>query len=173
MNYLFSKHYHPNKQNLYQQVFNLTASMTESYPNYYDWFQKTFLTGLQQGKNAYFLAMEGSELAGCCLIKNAKDEKKICTLFVHPAYRRQGIGRSLMDRAMAHLGSDVEISLSSKHLASMTRLLCDFGFYLSHMEYGLYAPDQTEYFCYTNPQKITHNSGLKINTKDFIQLTHQ
>ena len=52
-----------------------------------------------------YIAQDGdSTLAGCVLIKNTEEEKKICTLFVNPKFRRQALGKQLMEQTLKELG---------------------------------------------------------------------
>lgn len=100
----------------------------------------------------YIIAQDDDgTLAGCVLIKNTEEEKKICTLFVNPKFRRQGLGKQLMEQTLKELGEHPLITVSSRNLSQLLPLLKQYGFHLSAIKKGVYNSEDTEY--YFNDQK--------------------
>ncbi|RUT25008.1 ribosomal-protein-alanine N-acetyltransferase [Asaia sp. W19] len=50
-----------------------------------------------------WLSLDGDQPRGLILVRQAGDEAEILTLGVHPACRRQGLARALLDHAVAFL----------------------------------------------------------------------
>ena len=137
---------------LYEQILNLIKPLNDTYPGHTQWFMEKFIPGLQKKERMYIIAQDDDNtLAGCVLIKNTDEEKKICTLFINPKFRRQGLGKKLMERALKELGEHPLITVSSRNLSQLSSLLKQYGFRLSAAKKGVYNSEDTEY--YFNDQK--------------------
>ena len=137
----------PQHSKLYNDILALTQPIRQFYPNYEDWFKNTFISGLKRKKRLYILAQtETGILAGCILIKNTADEKKICTLFVKPEFRKQGIATALIRETIQLLGEYPLITVSQENMKQVFPLLTRLGFRLSTTRQDLYRPGSTEYF---------------------------
>ena len=55
--------------------------------------------------NAFFLAYESEQLAGCVGVKLCEQDAEIARLYVRPSHRGQGIADQLMERAEVHARS--------------------------------------------------------------------
>ena len=138
--------FNPLHQQLYRDIFQLTRPVQESYPNYQDWYQNTFLGGLKKGERIILMAEEKGQLLGCALLKNTSTEKKLCTLFVRPDLRGQGIGSLLLKKTIEVLGQKPLTSVSEKNRKAVSSLFTRFGFHLSAQKKGKYLPQNTEYY---------------------------
>ena len=136
----------PSHQPLYQGIFDLTKSLQQTYPDYQNWYEKTFLAGLKKGERGIIVAMDDKKIVGCALIKNTRLEKKLCTLFVRPNDRRQGIGEQLLKAAIQKLGQNPLVSVSQKNKHFVDTLFRKFNFQLTAMKKGVYQPESMEYF---------------------------
>jgi ribosomal protein S18 acetylase RimI-like enzyme len=58
-----------------------------------------------------YVARDGSEIVGYVAVQKTEDENKIRAIYVLAPYQGQGIGRSLMEKALEFMGSDKRISL--------------------------------------------------------------
>lgn len=95
----------------------------------------------------YIVALDDQNiLAGCIFAKNTPDEKKICTLFVNPLFKRQGIGKKLLETAIKELGELPLITVSSRNISQLKPLLDHFGFHLSATKKGIYGQNDTEFY---------------------------
>ena len=138
--------FNPKHQRLYQNILKLTQPIQESYPNYQKWYENTFLEGLKKGERIILMAEEKGTLLACALLKKTRLEKKLCTLFVYPDFRGQGIGSLLLKRTIAVLGQKPLASVSEKNMKGVFSLFNRFGFHLSSKKKGKYSPQNTEYY---------------------------
>jgi GNAT superfamily N-acetyltransferase len=144
--------FHKEHKKLYEDILSLTYSINETYPKYSTWFKEKFLTGLKNKERIYIVAQnENGQLVGCVLLKNTAQEKKICALFVHPDYRKKGIGGKLIEQTLSELGEHPLITVSDRNIVQLAPLLRRKGFHLSAVKKGAYRPEDTEY--YFNDQK--------------------
>lgn len=87
-------------------ILKRLLDLQASYPNFYEWFYHKVLKDLnyrRNGRNILFAISKVEEneqiltrLTGIAILKNEKEEKKICTFRVFPEYQKQGIGKKLM-----------------------------------------------------------------------------
>ena len=139
--------FHEEHKKLYNDILSLTYSINDTYPQHSTWFKEKFLTGLKNKERIYIVAQdEEGKLAGCVLIKKTEEEKKICTLFVHPDYRKQGLGGKLMEQTLSELGEHPLITVSDRNIAQLAPLLRKKVFHLSAVKKGAYRPEDTEYY---------------------------
>ena len=139
--------FNPDHAALYDQILNLIKPINDTYPEHTKWFMEKFIPGLQKKERMYIIAQdEDNTLAGCVLIKNTEEEKKICTLFVNPKFRRQGLGKQLMEQTLKELGEHPLITVSIRNLSQLSRLLEQCGFHLSATKKGVYNSEDTKYY---------------------------
>ena len=149
----------PEHQKLYQDILKLTLSVQESYPNYQKWYKNTFLEGLKKGERIILMIENNGKLLGCALLKKTTIERKLCTLFVRPDYRKQGIGSRLLERTTEILGQKPLASVSEKNMKGVFSLFNHFGFHLSGKKKGKYLPQNTEYY-FNDERAETIQKGL-------------
>ena len=136
----------PAHQKLYQDILRMTLSIQESYPNYQSWYKNTFLEGLKKEERKILFAVEKGEVVGCALLKKTPREKKLCTLFVRPENRHQGVGQALLVQTIKELGQNPLVSVSAKNMPGVHPLFQRFGFHISAKKQGVYLPDTMEYY---------------------------
>ncbi len=147
--------YHPEHTKLYEDILSLTMPIKDTYSGYTDWYKNVFLPGLKKGERMYIVAQDENEnLAGCVLIKNTKYEKKICTLFVNPLFRKQGLATQLMKISLTELGEHPLITVSSRNIFQLKPLLDKMGFHLSDKRKGAYGTEDMEF--YFNDKKFDY-----------------
>lgn len=107
-------------KNLADSIYNITDFIRDYYPNHRNWFIKKQLPGVINGNERDILFVRDPEnldnIIGMTCIKNTKEEKKLCTLFVSPEFRGKGIGSSLMEEALRLLGTDRPLVTFPNHL---------------------------------------------------------
>ena len=152
--------FHPEHQPLYKEILMLMRSLNSTYPESEKWFTEKFLSGLKKKERTYIVAWDRQKsLAGYALIKNTPTEKKICTIFVKPPFRKQGIGKQLIQKALTELGEHPLITVSGKTLPLLQPLLQQSGFHLSAVKKGVYRPEDTEYY-FNDQQADSIKNGL-------------
>lgn len=131
---------------LYQNIFYLTKSLVQIYPDYEKWYHQTFLSGLQKGERGIVVAEEKGKLMGLALFKDTPTEKKLCTLFVPEVYRQRGIGTKILKTLVKELKQNPLTSVSEEHLPQVLPLFNKMKFRVSACKKGVYMPQSREYY---------------------------
>ncbi len=86
------------------KIYNLTEFIGDDYLKYQEWFFNKQLpeTLNSSTRNILFVQDNSKIIAVSCLKKDSK-ERKICTLYVTPSYRKKGIGSMMLIKAMEWL----------------------------------------------------------------------
>ena len=162
MQVLIYSGYYPEHQRLYHDIFEMTRSLGNSYPNYQNWYHRTFLEDLKKGNRLYAVAAHHQTVAGCCLMKNTPHEKKICTFFVAPQYRRQGIGTDLLRAALKELGPHPFLTVPLSKVDVFTPFLGRFGFQMKPLpQKGQGTPPEVLFYR-PSPQPV-QKARLKLS----------
>ena len=163
--------YNPEHIQLYGQILDLIRPINDIYPEYTAWFKEKFIPGLKKKERMYIIAQdENNALAGCVLIKKTAEEKKICTFFVCPNYRHNGLGKKLMQQALSELGEHPLITVSGRNLPQMAHLLKECGFHLSATKRGAYNPTDTEYYFNDKKADAVKNTLIPVLIQRMKQL---
>lgn len=129
--------------------------VSKSYPNFDNWFNFTFLHGIEIGTRHIIMAHKGDSIIGISLLKNDLLEKKICTFYIDPSFRGKNIGNSLMDLSIRSLGyNNIIVTVSEDRNFELYPLLTNKKFYLKESINGLYDPDKTELIYRRNEWKL-------------------
>lgn len=161
--YKVSDGYVEQHEGLYRQLSFLTNEISNSYPGHYEWLITTFQNGLMVGERGAVLAYDNTRpqhikdvpisaqntfwLSGCSLVKNTKEEKKICCLFVDPSYRHQGIASNLIQQSFGLLKTDKPLmTVAENNLPQLLPLIKRFGFELTSVKDSVYKPGVKEYY---------------------------
>lgn len=118
-----------------------------NYPNFEDWFGKIFVEALREDtRRDIVLAVEGTQIAGVLILKDMDGEKKICTLVVLPAFRKQGIGNEFFEIAFEYLGTrKPPFSVSQDVVPSMAGFIRKFKFKLTNIDQA-YNKTKAEFY---------------------------
>ena len=112
-------------------IYSMSNHLNESYPNYANWFYEKQVKGLNNNRNILFVKNDNNDILGFCCIKSDAIEKKICTLFVHPDYRKLGISYVLLDSALEHLETLTPlITFSEEKISMFSRIIKHYNWYL-------------------------------------------
>lgn len=102
-----------------------------------------------------------NRFAGAMILKKTRDEKKICTLYVHGNFRRRGIGTAFMDIAREKLDDQYPvITISELREAEFAPFLQQFGFKLYDRYNGYYRSGVSE---------LSYNGPIEPIRVNFIQ----
>lgn len=115
------------------------------YPDFKVWLSYVFIEiGVSR---IILLCTDGDKISGLSIVKNSPTEKKICTFYVSPHYRRQGIGTKLLLESYKILGTKTPgITVSEKQLSVYEPFLLKNGAKLTGSVMSLYHPGVREYF---------------------------
>ena len=163
--------FNPEHTQLYEQILLLTQSIDIDYPEYVNWFRTKFISGLKKKERLYIIAQdENQTLVGCALLKNTPQEKKICTLFVDPRFRKKGLGKQLLQQSIKQLGEYPLITVSNRNLPQLSHLLEHCGFHLSAIKKNVYNPNDVEYYFNDQKADIIKDKFIPVLLKRMNQL---
>ena len=155
--------YNPKHRRLYKQILDLLCPINDTYPEYDKWFNERFIAGLKKKERMYIIAQsDDNALAGCVLIKKTPAEKKICTFYIHPEFRKNGLGKQLMEQALKQLGECPLITVSGQNLPQLLPLLKECGFHLSAVKKCVYNSQNTEYYFNDKKSDTIKNSLIPL-----------
>lgn len=129
-------------------VKDILNDIKDLYPNFDNWlvfkFQKS---NIELGFRNIIVARTPAGIVGIALLKKQQKERKICTFFVSPSYRCQGIGSQLMRLSLDWLDTDKPlITVSEERKSSLEPILHKFNFCHSRTVLGYYRDNKLEYF---------------------------
>jgi ribosomal protein S18 acetylase RimI-like enzyme len=131
----------------FKKIAASLADVSAYYPEFKSWLYFTFRAGIYVGERKILVAHSDGDIAGLALLKNSISEKKICTFYVLPEYRDDGVGRSLMHKSLQTLGhNDIGISVSEERHSELSPLLRSCGFSLDSVLPGRYRNEKSEFF---------------------------
>lgn len=131
---------------------NKLTELNQFYPRFQEWYQKV----LEEMKNSsdkrqILLKIKGinptkAQLMGFCIIKNSPEEKKICTIYINPQFRKKGYATELINKAIGKLGIQKPLfTINEKLDPSFQKIIQKFKWELTDKKKGMYIPDSTEY----------------------------
>ncbi len=128
------------------RVQDALLSLRRSYPKFQDWLNRKVIPQLGKIRKIIIAQNEKKTIVGIMILKNTCAEKKICTLWVHRDYQKNGIGTALMERAIRELQTSRPlITMSQESYAEFLPLMRKFHFELKKRYHGYYKAGITEY----------------------------
>jgi ribosomal protein S18 acetylase RimI-like enzyme len=119
------------------RVFDLLQPISEIYNNFDQWYWDTFVTGLSEGNRSAYVLMDSQAISGILLLKHDLVERKVCTLWVDPNFRRRGIASLLMSHALSIMPpGKIGLSVSDGSLGQFCNILNEFDFVLTSAHSG-------------------------------------
>lgn len=111
------------------QVYHLLKKgVGERYADFNTWFFKNYKNPTKERK--VYTAVNENELVGVCLVKENKEETKICTLFVKEKARRSRVASDLISVALKEMpnAKSVVASCNKSLEGSVGNFLVKMGF---------------------------------------------
>lgn len=123
------------------------------YPEFEKWYSEKVIKGLVMGERIIQVSLKDGKPSGYIILKNTKEEKKLCTLRVKEEFNNSGLGVKLFIDAFEILETETPLlSVSDVMLNKYDRIFDYFGFEKVEEYSGLYLPKNTE---------ISYNGELK------------
>lgn len=122
------------------------------YPKFGEWFNKILIENLNfPNKREIFICINKEKLliniCGIMILKNYKEEKKICTLYVLENFRNKKIGSQMIKKSFEYLGTNKPfITIPEEEYLNFKPLLNKFNFIETKRIKGYYRKDKIEYF---------------------------
>ena len=141
-----------------KKISSFLVSLNFEYPGFNKWYWSLFENSrLKNDRNIIFY-VNGTNIVGVAILKQNKEEKKICTLRVAPMYQNLGIGSALIERSFELL--DCEKPLITIHVSkyrSFKHIFDKYGFELEQQITGYYGLFKSE---------LSYNGVLDCNVTD-------
>ena len=122
------------------------SDLTCNYPHFEEWLEHVFVM-IKTDERTIIVCECDKKIVGLAILKDAANEKKICTIRVADDYRRQGIGTYLIDEARKILHEDYPlVTVSDEHIGVFRKFLSRFGFEQKSQVKSVYQYGHKEYF---------------------------
>ncbi len=109
------------------EIYLLTDYNVKQYPEYYKWFYSKNIPRVLNGKGDVIFYLDGLVVAGLSTLKN-DSEKKICTFYVNPEYRKKGISKRLLEDSFSYLDTDKPlITIPSSKVEDFSKIIDCYG----------------------------------------------
>lgn len=120
------------------EIYQITKFLNETYPGYKKWFfNKQVIECYKSSRDIIFVRNESDEIVGISCLKKENNERKICTLFVKPNYRLQGIGSMLLEESMEFLETNKPlITLTDDKLIMFEKIIKKYEWELTEIVYN-------------------------------------
>ena len=127
------------------RAFSALVHLEQMYPGFEDWYWGKVVPGLSNGTRQLFIEERGSRIIAAVIAKAEGAERKLCTVWVHPAYTGQKIGVRLMDEAKSWLGTNKPmISVPEERVEEFRSIFIRWGFELTQVLDSYYRPGRKE-----------------------------
>ena len=130
----------PQFTKIIKEIYQTTKHLKEAYPNYKKWFFNKQVKGCyNQSRNIIFVKNKQGKIVGICCLKKESDERKLCTLYVVPDYRMQGVGSLLLKEAINFLGTEKPlITFAEDILPMFEKIIKKYDWKLVEVADGIY-----------------------------------
>ena len=130
-------------------IYQLTEHLNKNYPGYKEWFFDKQVKGCFTPKrNIIFIRNETDKIIGFSCLKKDEEECKICTLFVNPNYRMNGVGSLLLEESMRFLETTKPlVTITEDKLPMFAKIIEKYGWELTEIVDGIYNKSIRE-FCF-------------------------
>jgi len=127
------------------EAYAALAHLSAYYPGFKDWYWTKVVPGLGTTRRLDIVRREG-RIVGVCIAKRTEIERKICTLWVVPAYRGTGLGVRMLLDAMHWLGtSKPAVTVNEERYLDFVAIFRRLSFQPAKAVVGLYRPGKIEY----------------------------
>lgn len=144
-------HIKPNDKGLIKKIGETLSFLKKDYPDFYNWYNDKIVNGVDKGSRHIFVAtpMNNSNIiAGVLILKDEREEKKICTLYVMENHRGKGIGVAFIDCAINVLKTNKPMITISEHNKELFNPLLSKYNFKENKEYPDYYRKGVSEFAY-------------------------
>lgn len=142
-----------------KEIYEITKDLTKIYPEYKDWFfNKQLKECFSLSRNIIFIRNNDNKIIALTCLKNNNYEKKICTLFVDPDYRNNGLGSLLFEEAIFFLKTTTPVvTFTEDKLWMFDKFIKKYDWKLTDILENNYKD---------NAKELVFNGKNNINIKD-------
>lgn len=136
-----------NNKNDLIRGYHIIRDLTESYPEFDNWYMNKIIPDVQTGTGLLLLAEEHDQIIGIGIGKKTATETKLRCLRVIPSYQHRGIGQQLIDRMLKKLDCDKPlVTVAHDMIHNYARPFVNYyHFDLTEVQKGTYIKDKLEY----------------------------
>ncbi len=129
----------------FAEVYAAIVDLDQLYPDFGNWFWNKVVPEIGNSRRIFTEWSDG-QLAGVVIAKAEGDERKLCTVWIAPNFKKQGLGRRLMSEAKVWLGTETPlISVPHQRLSEFQPIFDQWGFSLTQTLRSYYRYGETEY----------------------------
>lgn len=124
-------------------IINLSSNeISKYYPDFDKWIKSVIDNGISHNRDILFMEDDYANIIGYSVIKY--HTKKICTLYVHPDFRRKGVGSALMTESLYRLDYEAHLTIIEKLYSETKPFFDKFKFTLDKRPSVEYINGQPE-----------------------------
>lgn len=113
---------------LIAESYIITDWIRKDYPTYCNYFYSKCVPGIFDGEREVISCYVDGKIAATAFLKKNITERKICTFYVEPDYRKQGIGTALIEKCFEWLGTTKPlITIADYKLDQFTGIINKYG----------------------------------------------
>ena len=129
-----------------EEVWLRLKHLETTYPGFRNWFWSKVASGVRVGERRVFTHAGRDGVDGAVIAKSDGRERKLCTIWVAPAARGQGLASDLVDEALDWLEEPHPLlTVPDDRLAELTPLVRARGFSLTQSIRSCYREGRIEY----------------------------
>lgn len=136
-------------ERIVNNIYLMTEHLNATYPGYKEWFFDKQVKGCYTpSRNIIFIKNENDSIVGISCLKKDDEERKICTLFVDPTYRKHGIGNILLEESIKFLETTKPLAtLAEDKLSMFEKIIKKYDWKLTEIADDVYNKGARE-FCF-------------------------
>lgn len=127
-------------------IFSFLVEASKYYPSFHEWYFNKVVPDIQSGNRKIISEIRDGKIAGIAILKDTKEEKKICTLRISPDFQNRGIGVRLFKKSFDVLQTNTPfLTVSEEKLPEFQKIFDYFNFELTSIDDGKYRYGKKEY----------------------------
>lgn len=127
-------------------VADALGEVAAYYPGFDAWYWRKVVPGAADGSRLVDTVVRDGVTVAVAISKKAKDEMKLCALFVRQEARGQGHGIRLLDRACLWLGTDKPLAtIPEERMPAFAKIVRERDWVMTGTLLSAYRPGRIEY----------------------------
>lgn len=140
---------HINETGLYEMVYAFLQDISVNYPKFNQWFFNTVSKEIKSAnpERDILVMLDGAFIVSVMILKNSKEEKKLCTIKVHEEYRKQNIATNMFEKSFIELETLFpQFTISEINFPNFDSIIKHFNFKVSYKQNSVYNIGKNEYY---------------------------
>lgn len=133
-----------------ETFFQYINFLDKDYPNFRSWYFDKVVPGIRTKEREILVCFvendDCCDFGGIAILKNAENEKKICTLRVAPEYKGNGVGYALFEKSFELLETKKPLfTVSSEKVDMFLKHINKYNFHQTEILENYYLDGKSEY----------------------------